>query len=71
MDSKLYPLLLNEQQGRILTWRFETEDDVLRARVVARMNKVPCRERWSVLPPDAAFTRQSEYEAILKAIARP
>jgi hypothetical protein len=70
MESKLYPLLLVEQQERILTWRFETEDDALRARVLARMNKVPFRERWGVLPSNTAFTRRSEYETTLKALGR-
>jgi hypothetical protein len=71
MKSKLYPLLLVEHEGRTLTWRFETEDDVLRARVLARMTKVPFRECWGVFPSNTAFTRRTEYETTLKAIARP
>lgn len=61
-----FPILVVEIEGRTLTWRFEDEGEMVKARLLARVRKVPFKERWGVAVETAAFTRRREYESALR-----
>jgi hypothetical protein len=61
-------MLVIQHGGITITWRFEDEFEMQKARFLARAHKVTFFERWGALSEGIIFTRRTEYETTLKAL---